>query len=105
MSKTLRIYLISFLFVSLLILNSCEGKAKKPKDKVKQKQLELRETNPPNFVRLVIMRLIYGIATQMGFEERVSNLFNGAFVPPNADEEDYGLDGLGDLDGAELFKR
>lgn len=49
---------------------------------------ETRETDPPNFVRLVVMRLIYGIATQMGFEDRIAGLFNGAFVPPNADDDD-----------------
>lgn len=105
MSKKLQIYLLSILFISLLILHSCDGKAKKPNDKAEKKQLELRETNPPNFVRLVIMRLIYGIATQMGFEERVAGFFNGAFVPPNAEEDDYGLDGLDDLGDGELFER
>lgn len=105
MSGKLRIYLLAFLLVALLILHGCDAKAKKPKDKVKQKQLELRETNPPNFVRLVIMRLIYGIATQMGFEERVAGMFNGAFVPPNADDDDFGFGDLDGLDDAGLFKR
>lgn len=52
-----------------------------------------RETNTPNFVRLVVMRLIYGLAVQMGFEDRLSGVLNGIFVPPNA-EDDYG--GFGD---------
>lgn len=64
----------------------------------RSKQLELRETNPPDFVRLLIMRLIYGIATQMGLEDRAAGWLNGAFVPPNADDDDYGYDGLEALD-------
>lgn len=51
---------------------------------------QTRETNTPNFVRLVVMRLIYGLAVQMGFEDRLSGVLNGIFVPPNADEDDYG---------------
>lgn len=104
MSKSLRIFLIAILFVILFSIHLCDaGKVKKTKDKANVKQLELRETNPPNFVRLVLMRLIYGIASQMGYEERVSGWFNGAFAPPNADDLDLG--GLGDLADGELFKR
>lgn len=65
---------------------------------------ESRETDPPNFVRLVIMRLIYGIAAQMGVEDRLAGVLNGIFVPPNADDDDYGGglgDDLGDFEGAE----
>lgn len=68
-----------------------------------------RETDPPNFVRLVVMRLIYGLAVQMGMEDRLSGVLNGIFVPPNADDadDDYGGgfgDDLGDFDGAgDLF--
>ncbi|KAL5276651.1 hypothetical protein ACFFRR_002082 [Megaselia abdita] len=54
------------------------------------------ETIPANFVRLLLMRLIYGFAASMGAEERLADVFNGAFVPPNADE---GFDfGFGDDD-------
>lgn len=68
------------------------------------KELELRETNPPNFLRLLIMRLVYGIAAQMNLEERVAGWFNGAFVPPNADYDDYGLGGgLDDIGAEDLF--
>lgn len=52
---------------------------------------ETRETSPPNFVTLLFMRLIYGIATQMGFEDRLP----GFVAPPNADEADYGFFSLG----------
>lgn len=41
--------------------------------------------------RLAIMRLIYGIATRMGFGEQISEALNGAFVPPGVDDySDYG---------------
>lgn len=54
------------------------------------------ETIPANFVRLLLMRLIYGFAASMGQEERLAEVFNGAFVPPNADEGfDFGF-GFGD---------
>lgn len=62
--------------------------------------IETRETNPPNFIRLLVMRLVYGIATQMGMEERLSNVLGGAFVPPNA-EDDFG--GFDDFDGGDIF--
>ncbi|XP_013113562.1 uncharacterized protein LOC106091557 [Stomoxys calcitrans] len=53
------------------------------------------ETSTPDFVRLVVMRLIYGLATSMGVEDRLDNLFNGAFVPPNADSGFFGFGGFG----------
>lgn len=68
---------------------------------------ESRETDPPNFVRLVVMRLIYGLAVQMGIEDRLSGVLNGIFVPPNAEDDDYGGgfgDDVGDFGGAgDLF--
>lgn len=68
------------------------------------KEFELRETNPPNFLRLVIMRLVYGIAAQMNLEDRVADWFNGAFAPPNADYDDYGLSGgFDDFGAGDLF--
>lgn len=59
-----------------------------------------RETNPFNFMRLIVMRLVYGIAKMMGFEESLEEVANGAFVPPGVDD-DYGgfdLDGRDDYD-------
>lgn len=41
------------------------------------------------------MRLIYGIATRIGFGEQISEAMNGVFVPPGAD---YDYDGTGDDD-------
>lgn len=111
--STLRKMLI-LLFVLLIVSTLCDGrklksKSKKARTKAQQKQLdvaELRETNPPNFVRLVVMRLIYGFASQMGLEERLSGILNGAFVPPSAEDDDYGLVDFGgddDFDGGDLF--
>lgn len=67
---------------------------------------QTRETDPPNFVRLVVMRLIYGLAVQMGFEDRLSGVLNGIFVPPNAEDDDYGGGfgaDLGDFGGGDGF--
>lgn len=101
MSPTLR--KVAVLLVIVLILAAdCDAKRKRSKkvqsrqerkSKDIAKELERRETNPPNFLRLLIMRLIYGIAAQMNLEERVGGWFNGAFAPPNADYDDYGFGG------------
>lgn len=119
MSLPLRKVTVSIMIV-MILLASCEARRKRfPKakptavadgktDNARQsklaKQLELRETNPPNFLRILIMRLIYGFAAQMNLEERVSGWFNGAFVPPNADYDDYGFGGLGDFGADGLFE-
>lgn len=104
---------VAVLLVIVLILAAdCDAKRKRSKkfqqsrqerkSKDIAKELERRETNPPNFLRLLIMRLIYGIAAQMNLEERVGGWFNGAFAPPNADYDDYGFGGgLVDEIGAE----
>lgn len=101
------------LVIVLILAADCEAKRKRSKKFQSKtmtqrkspvaKELELRETNPPNFLRLLIMRLIYGIAAQMNLEERVAGWFNGAFAPPNADyADDYGLGGgFDDLGGVE----
>lgn len=49
------------------------------------------------------MRLIYGLATRVGFGEQISEALNGAFVPPGVDYDYYdadddGLFGRGDDD-------
>jgi uncharacterized MAPEG superfamily protein len=106
--------LCTIVFVYLTLLGTCDARSRRsPKKKVaatpapdltpdqlekqRQEQLfqETRETNTPNFVRLVLMRLIYGIASTMGVEERISGLFNGAFVPPNADNDYFDFFGGG----------
>lgn len=106
MSLTVR--KIAVLLVIVMILAAvCDAKRKKSKKSAKTskileakqakndkyaKQLSLRDTTGPSFMVLLIMRLIYGIAVQMNAEDRISGWFNGAFVPPNADD-DYGFGG------------
>ncbi|XP_055917337.1 uncharacterized protein LOC129949730 [Eupeodes corollae] len=103
-SKYLFICAIAF---GLLAFVACIPKATTPKSVVvtaeaDPKQLFLgaqgKETSTPNFVRLVVMRIIYGIASTMGMEERLADVFNGAFVPPGEDDGDFGLD-FGGIDG------
>ncbi|KAL9930764.1 uncharacterized protein ACN427_000062 [Glossina fuscipes fuscipes] len=55
-----------------------------------------KETNTADFIRLVVMRFIYGLASTMGVEERLEGVFNGAFVPPNADNDLFDFGGLTD---------
>lgn len=91
---------ICIIFFTILLVMSCEFCDSKRSSISREKKLRtdwvLRETNQVNFIRLVIMRLIYGIAAQFGLQERLINLFSGAFLPPNADydddDDDYDLD-------------
>lgn len=98
--------LVLVVLVLLIIASLCEAKKRRipPRYKHKfnqhtklpklknQKQMlyETRETSPPNFVTLLFMRLLYGIASQMGLEDRLP----GFIAPPNADA-DYGFFSLG----------
>ncbi|XP_014363155.2 uncharacterized protein LOC106714593 [Papilio machaon] len=88
------------LFITLCLLVSlCEMKKKKmdyPTEK--QMVLQRKETTPVDFTRLVVMRLVYGFAKVLGFDEPVSEILDGAFVPPGADDED---DLFGDDDDEE----
>ena len=77
----------------LVFTQGCNGAKRQANQLIKQ----TRETNTFNFVRLLIMRLIYGFATMMGFEEGLSEVANGAFVPPGIDD-DYGAFDLDDRD-------
>ncbi|CAH2238450.1 jg13088 [Pararge aegeria aegeria] len=54
----------------------------------KQLTLQRKETTPVDFTRLLVMRVVYGLAKVMGFQEPVSELLNGALVPPGADDDD-----------------
>ncbi|CAF4801247.1 unnamed protein product [Pieris macdunnoughi] len=54
----------------------------------KQLVLQRKETSPVDFTRLLVMRVVYGMAKVLGFEEPVSGILNGAFVPPGADDDD-----------------
>ncbi|XP_046737809.1 uncharacterized protein LOC124406445 [Diprion similis] len=85
----LRSSLLILLFV-LLTIELGEGKTKK---KTKQLALQTRETNVVNFVRLVVMRLVFGVASALGLRENLSGVLGGIFVPPGADDYgDYGGD-------------
>lgn len=84
----MRKVLIILVIISLVIL--CAGKKHKNKKHQKQLLSLSQETNPANFARLVIMRLIYGLASTMGLEENISGVLNGAFVPPGVENDDYG---------------
>lgn len=86
------IKLIVILCGIIVLFSFCEGRTKYSK---KQLILQQRETNPANFVRLVVMRLVYGVATTLGLGDNISGVLNGAFVPPGADDySDYGDDGI-----------
>ncbi|CAG4932213.1 unnamed protein product [Colias eurytheme] len=58
----------------------------------KQLLLQRKETTPVDFTRLLVMRVVYGMAKVLGFEEPVSGILNGAFVPPGADDDDDDFD-------------
>lgn len=108
-----------FVILIVLLASAANGKRKtKKKQQQEQKDavgddrqnfLQSRETDPPNFLRLLLMRLIYGIAVQIGAEDRLAGFLNGIFVPPNADDDDGfgGLGGflgeIGDGGGDDLF--
>jgi hypothetical protein len=67
----------------------CDARRRKQN---KQKQIQSRETNIFNFVRLLVLRLVYGIATSMGFGENISEFLGGIFVPPGVEDDDDDLD-------------
>lgn len=88
-----------FVFVIVLLAHVANGKRKTKTKSQNEKEsrqdlLESRETDTPNFLRLLLMRLVYGIAVQIGAEDRLAGFLNGIFVPPNADDDD-GFGGLG----------
>lgn len=104
--------LVIVILILLIIASLCESarrrrvsskfknkihRQKLPKLK-NQKQLlyETRETNPPNFVTLLMMRLVYGLATSMGIEDRLPDFLS----PPNADEGDFFGFGSGSSGGS-----
>ncbi|XP_067002797.1 uncharacterized protein [Anabrus simplex] len=87
-----RILIYSAVLVLVLAAIGCECRSKKAK---KEKQIQSRETSLFNFLRLLFLRVVYGIATSLGFGEGISNFMGGIFVPPgvNDDYDDYGFDG------------
>lgn len=101
------------ILVLLIIASLCESRRRRIPSKLKhknhrhtklprlknQKQMlyETRETSPPNFVTLLLFRLVYGLATTMGVEDRLP----GFIAPPNA--EDDGLFGFGGDETPSIF--
>ena len=91
--------LLMVILVLLIIASLCESRKRRIPSRIKhknhrqtklprlknQKQMlyETRETSPPNFVTLLLFRLVYGIATTMGIEDRLP----GFIAPPNAEED------------------
>ncbi|XP_014089414.2 uncharacterized protein [Bactrocera oleae] len=99
MAKLLHHFVV-VLLLSISAVSLVWGRATKLADNSKQLLVfgSGKETSPPNFVRLVVMRLIYGLASTMGLEERLEDAFNGAFVPPNADGGLFSFGGYDDDD-------
>ncbi|EFN70145.1 hypothetical protein EAG_01462 [Camponotus floridanus] len=86
-----RIVLLGVLLICTSI-RYAEGRSKK----TKQLSLQSKETNVVNFMRLLVMRLVFGVASAMGLGENLSGVLGGIFVPPGADDyndyNDYGDD-------------
>ncbi|KYQ49144.1 hypothetical protein ALC60_11758 [Trachymyrmex zeteki] len=77
-------------------LTICIQYADSRSKKTTQLSLQSKETNVVNFMRLLVMRLVFGVASAMGLGENLSGVLGGIFVPPGAEEynEDYGDDDL-----------
>lgn len=85
----------SFLLFTVVILlfSGCEMKKRKKNKEnsypsEKQLVLQRKETTPVDFTRLLVMRVVYGLAKVMGYREPLSEVLNGAFVPPGAEDDD-----------------
>ena len=51
-----------------------------------------QDNSPMEFMRVLLMRLLFGIAYMLGFGESASNAFGGALVPPGSDyDDDYDI--------------
>ncbi|KAF4529149.1 hypothetical protein B566_EDAN017155 [Ephemera danica] len=81
----------------MITLLVAEGKKKKRKPT----QLITKETTVAGFMRIVAMRLLFGLAQWAGLGEWASGLFGGALVPPGSDYDygDYGGDYKDEYDG------
>ncbi|XP_029050477.1 uncharacterized protein LOC117607590 [Osmia lignaria lignaria] len=79
------------ILLACLGIQCVESRAKK----TTQVSLQSKETNVVNFMRILMMRLVFGIASTMGLGENLSDVLGGIFVPPGADDySDYGDDDL-----------
>ncbi|XP_078033002.1 uncharacterized protein LOC144467890 [Augochlora pura] len=65
-------------------------RAESKSTKSTQLSLQSKETNVANFMRILVMRLVFGVASVMGLGENLSDVLGGIFVPPGADDYDYG---------------
>ncbi|XP_065166753.1 uncharacterized protein [Atheta coriaria] len=100
------VFKLFILLLIIVLITYSDAKRKKNKKFGKNASnkmiLRQKETNAVDFIRLAVMRLIYGIASRFGLGEQISGALNGAFVPPGVDPEysDYGDDdgGFGLLD-------
>ncbi|KAJ3652187.1 hypothetical protein Zmor_018174 [Zophobas morio] len=92
--KTLKVIILLFVIVSFLCVNEAKKRRRK---NLKGMILRQKETNAIDFLRLTVMRVIFGLANRFGFGEQISEALNGAFVPPGVDD-DYD-------DGFSLFDR
>ncbi|XP_076670304.1 uncharacterized protein LOC143369803 [Andrena cerasifolii] len=81
---------LAAVLLACVSIHCVEGRAKK----TTQLSLQSKETNVVNFMRLLMMRLVFGVASAMGLGENLSGVLGGIFVPPGAD--DYGDYGDGD---------
>lgn len=86
MGPILRKFVLTIAFSTIFLAELCESRKKKHS----KKQIQSRETNIFNFLRLLVMRLVYGVATSMGFGEGISEFLGGIFVPPGVEDDDYG---------------
>lgn len=85
----MRLYFL--LFALFLVLPFGEMKRRKDQGPTKkQLLLQRKETTPVDFTRLLIMRIVYGFAKAIGLEEPISEVLNGALVPPGAEDDDEG---------------
>ncbi|KDR08426.1 hypothetical protein L798_01772 [Zootermopsis nevadensis] len=85
MGPILRKIVFTIALTAIFLLGASEARRRKNN---KQKQIQSRETNVIKFVQLLVLRLVYGIATSMGFGENISEFFGGIFVPPGVEDDD-----------------
>lgn len=105
-------FIIVTLLALLVILSLCEGRRRRVPSRLKhkiskntklknQKQIlySTRETSTPSFITMLLFRLVYGIASQMGVEDRIPSFL----APPNSEDGDYGFFNFGGSDGPSIF--
>ncbi|XP_017888540.1 uncharacterized protein LOC108630007 [Ceratina calcarata] len=82
-------FALAVVAVTCIGIECVESRAKK----TTQLSLQSKETNVVNFMRILVMRLVFGVASSMGLGENLSEVLGGIFVPPGVDDySDYGDD-------------